>query len=76
MFCVRCLIIEKKNPDVKKPLESVIKFHKPINKMNYDYNAEMQLKLSPHKTRPVFIPLTIQSAGDRPIIILMKMHQF
>lgn len=37
MFCVRCLIIEKKQPDVKKPLESVIKFHKPINKMNYDY---------------------------------------
>lgn len=36
MFCVRCLIIEKK-PDVKKPLKSVIKFHKPINKMNYDY---------------------------------------
>lgn len=36
----------------------------------------MQLKLSPHKTRAAFIPLTIQSAGDRPIIILMKMHQF
>lgn len=37
MFCVRCLIIEKKIHDVKKPLQPVIKFHKPINKMNYDY---------------------------------------
>lgn len=37
MFCVRCLIIEKKTYDVKKLLQPVIKFHKPINKMNYDY---------------------------------------
>lgn len=36
MFCVRCLIIEKKF-DVKKLLELVIKFYKFINKMNYDY---------------------------------------